>query len=120
MLDFIDDGALAELRQKPPGIGFGKVPLVGRLQVGVGQVGERRPAERRLPGLPRPGHGHEGVLLEQPRQPSGNLALDHARHATERLHRLQVVLSICAVSGPLSRPASRPCPSQGLAEREAR
>ena len=40
MLDFVDDGALAQLREKGPGIGFGKVPLVRRFQVGILQIGK--------------------------------------------------------------------------------
>ena len=36
MLDLVDDGALAELREKTPRIGFGEGSLVGGLQVGVG------------------------------------------------------------------------------------
>ena len=97
MLDLIDDGALAELSEKAARIRFRKVPLVGRFQVGILQVGKSCAAERRLTGLARPGHGHKGVLPKQGRQPVCDLALDHGRQGTSLLHTLQVPLADCAV-----------------------
>ena len=35
MLNLIYNGAPAELREESPGIGFSKIPLVGRFQVGL-------------------------------------------------------------------------------------
>ena len=79
MLDLVDDGALAKLRDEAAGIGFGEVSLVGRFEVDVPEMRKSRAAECRLAGLARPGDGHEGVLSEERCQADGNFALDHGR-----------------------------------------
>ena len=100
MLDLIDNGALAKLREKSPGIGFGKFPLVRRFQVGVFQIGKGRAAQGSLARLPWPGHGHERVLLEERRQTACDFALDHVHNDVSILHNLQVLLSYCAFCPP--------------------
>ncbi len=77
MLDLVDDRALAQLREEAARVRLGKVALVGRLQIGVLQVGEGRTTEGRLAGLAWPGHGHERVLSEQRGQPVGDVTPDH-------------------------------------------
>ena len=64
VLNFIQDGTLVELFEEAPWVGLGEFPLVRRFQVGICQTGEGRAAQGGLPGLTRPGHGHERVLLE--------------------------------------------------------
>ena len=80
MLDFVDDPAVAQLGEKAAWIGFGEVPLVRRLQVGIRQVGKGCSAESRLARLSRPGHRDEGVLDEQGLEPGSDLASDHVCH----------------------------------------
>ena len=78
MLDLVDDCRAAELRKEISRIGFGEVPHVRRLQVGILQIREGGPAKGRLARLPRSGNGDEGILPEQRPQARRDLALDHA------------------------------------------
>ena len=96
MLNLIYNGALAELREESPGIRFSKIPLVGRFQVGICKIGKGCTTERRLSGLPRPGHRHKGVLAKQCGQTGHDLATNHGRHAINQMRNLQVLLANCA------------------------
>ena len=96
MLNLIYNGAPAELREESPGIGFSKIPLVGRFQVGICKIGKGCTTERRLPRLPRPGHRHKGVLAKQCGQTGHDLAANHGPYAINELHNLQVLLADCA------------------------
>ena len=76
-LDFVQDRALGKPCEKAPRVGLGECPLVGSVQVHMGQPGEGGAAERGLPRLPRPGDRDERVLPEQGDQDRGDFAGDH-------------------------------------------
>ena len=76
-LDLVQDGTIAELREKAAGIGFGKFPQVGCFQVGVLEMGKRGPTKRGLPRLTRPGHCDKGILAEKLDQARCNLSRNH-------------------------------------------
>ena len=96
MLDLIDDGAMPQLREKAPRVGFGEFSLVRRFEVDVLEVGEGRSAERGLSRLPRSGHGHEGVLPKEGLQPLGDFPLDHGNYGSLQENNLKVLSSYCA------------------------
>ena len=50
-----------------------------------------------LPDWARAGYSHKGILPEETGQPVGDFALDHGHQDTRGMHKLQVLLSICAV-----------------------
>ena len=75
VLDLVDYGTLAELREKTSRIRFGKISLVRRLQVGILQIRKGCPAKRCLARLSWTGHGHKGILLEQRDQTGCDFAL---------------------------------------------
>ena len=79
-LYFVQNGASAELGEKSPGIGFGKLPRVGRLETDVSEPWKRCPPKRCLSGLPRPGHRDERVFSEQFDQAGRDFAFDHGSH----------------------------------------
>ena len=83
-LDLVQDGAFAQTGKKAPWVGFGEFSLVGRFQIDVFEMREGGAAQGGLAGLPRPGHGDERVLLEQPDQAGGDFALDHGRTVARR------------------------------------
>ena len=77
VVHLVEDGALGEPRQEPPGVGLRVMPNAWILEVGVPQVGERGAAQRGLARVARPGDGDERVLLEGPQKVRRDLPLDH-------------------------------------------
>lgn len=78
-LDLVENRALVVAREEAARIGLGELADIGRFEIGVGEVGECCPAERRLSGLPWTGDRDEWVLGEERLQARGDLAFDHAR-----------------------------------------
>ena len=64
-LNFIQDGPITELTQKPPGIGAGEVILVRVLEGYKGLVGKNMSCQRGFAGLPRAREENNGKPLEQ-------------------------------------------------------
>ena len=64
-LDLIDDGSRAELPEKASWIRFGKIPYVGRFEIGIFEIWKSDTTKRRLAGLSWSGYSHKGILLEQ-------------------------------------------------------
>ena len=64
-LDLVQDRALGKPCEESPRVGLGEWPLVGSVQIHMGQPGEGGAAECGLPRLSRPGDRDEGVLAEE-------------------------------------------------------
>ena len=94
VLHLIEDGAFVELCQKTPGVGFGKVPLVRRSQVGIFQVGKSGSAEGSLARLPGPSHSYGAIRLKKRSQTAGDFTLNHGHLCSGRLCKVQVAHSI--------------------------
>ena len=119
-LNLIQDGAFTQTGKKAPWIGLGEFPLVGRFQIDVFEMREGRAAQRGLAGLPRPGHGDERVLLEQPDQAGGDFALDHGRTVARRQRYCKFCLQftsrrMVAAGAPFTGATAQPSMAHGLA-----
>lgn len=76
-LDFVKNRSITDLGKKTTRIGLGKFSLVWQFQIDVFQMREGHPTERGLSGLPRPGHGHKGILSKKLGQAGRKITLDH-------------------------------------------
>ena len=76
-LDLVENHAARPRRDEPLRVLLGELPVVRRFQIDVGEVGQGRPAERRLARLPRAGDRDERVPAEQILEERRNRAGDH-------------------------------------------
>ena len=76
-LDLVENHAARPRRDEPLRVLLGELPVVRRFQIDVGEVGQDRPAERRLARLPRAGDRDERVPAEQILEQRRNHAGDH-------------------------------------------
>lgn len=89
-LDLVQDHRVAP-PEKTPGIGDGPGPHVGHLERGVAVAGEDGSHEGRLPRLPGPGDGHDGVLLGRPSKRGREVSGDHGGSVAASSHRVKLM-----------------------------